>query len=265
MSILSLGCGSWKAKTMLSALNFWRAASSLAKLSILLQAFGPRGANQLSFPSFLSWKTNLMDQSYVVKVKQIKVWLVAIFIDTYLSSARVDAVGCKILHRRVRRGRDQGSDKEASQLHRHQDDDDVRQLPRRHALDDRARHLQAVCFNTKLFLKANFYEWLFSYNFSQIEMSLQHFLSFKTSTNNVKLKNLLMFSVSLFVCFVKSLKLCLRIATNNGPFHSWERTVFGICWTLWFNHGYLNLTLQQNPVSFIIEKFSFRVLSSMLE
>ena len=87
--------------------------------------------------------------------KQIKVWLVVIFIDTYLSSARVDAVGCKILHRRVRRGRDQCSDKEASQLHRHQDNDDVRQLPRRHALDDRARHLQAVWFNTKLFLEAN--------------------------------------------------------------------------------------------------------------
>jgi len=68
ISMLSLGWGSWKAKTMLSALNFWRAASSLAKLSILLQGFGPRGANQLSFPSFLSCETYLMDWIFTKQI-----------------------------------------------------------------------------------------------------------------------------------------------------------------------------------------------------
>ncbi len=67
---------------------------------------------------------------------------------TYLSSARVNTVCCQILHRRVRRGRDQGADEEASQLHRHQDDDDVRQLPRRHALYDRACHLRRLFLQT---------------------------------------------------------------------------------------------------------------------
>ena len=52
ISVLSRGCGIWKAKTTLSAVSPSFEASSLLKLSILLHAFGPLGANQPSVPSF---------------------------------------------------------------------------------------------------------------------------------------------------------------------------------------------------------------------
>ena len=79
ISTLSLGCGIWKAKTMLSALSFCLAASSPEKLSIRLHGFGPRGVNQMSLPSLRS--CNVIKSNKYVSYRNINPFKWAGFVD----------------------------------------------------------------------------------------------------------------------------------------------------------------------------------------